>query len=64
MGYSQRRSASATETHTPTIQGGQLILEQTGTAGFLWPALERAGVTLDPVPRRFYADACSALTPP
>ncbi len=41
--------------------GGRLIVEQTGTAGFLLPALERAGVNVDPVPRRFYADACSAL---
>ncbi len=41
--------------------GGRLIVEQTGTAGFLLPALERAGVNVDPVARRFYADACSAL---
>ncbi len=41
--------------------GGRLIVEQTGTAGFLLPALERARVTLDRQPRRFYADACSAL---
>ncbi len=41
--------------------GGRLIVEQTGTAGFLLPALERARVTLDPQARRFYVDACSAL---
>ena len=41
--------------------GGRLIVEQTGTAAFLLPLLERAGVTVDSVPRRFFADACSTL---
>ena len=36
-------------------------MEQTGTAGFLLPTLEQARVTVEPVTRRFYADACSAL---
>lgn len=36
--------------------GGRLLVEQTGTAGFLLPRL-----TAEPVPRRFYADACSTL---
>jgi hypothetical protein len=37
--------------------GGRLLVEQSGTAGFLLPALG----TVEPVARRFYADACSAL---
>ncbi len=41
--------------------GGRLIVEQTGTVAFLLPALEQARVSLLPQPRRFYADACSAL---
>jgi phage terminase large subunit-like protein len=41
--------------------GGRLIVEQTGTAGFLLPALDQAGVTPELVARRFYVDACSAL---
>lgn len=39
--------------------GGRLVVEQTGTAGFLLPALGSAPVEM--VSRRFYADACSAL---
>ncbi len=34
---------------------------QTGTAAFLLPRLEQAGLKLEPVARRFYADACSTL---
>lgn len=41
--------------------GGRLVVEQTGTAGFLLPVLERAGVVVDPVSRRAYVDACAAL---
>ncbi len=41
--------------------GGRLLVEQTGTAGFLLPALEQARVTVETVSRRFYADACSTL---
>ncbi len=41
--------------------GGGLLVEQTGTAGFLLPTLEQAGAKVEPVSRRFYADACSAL---
>lgn len=41
--------------------GGRLIIEQTGTAAFLIPALQAAGVTVDSVARRFYADSCSTL---
>ena len=66
--------------------GGRLIVEQTGTAGFLLPQLQQPGSTgsflmpqpentpgmaflmpaqqrtsVEPVSRRFYADACSAL---
>lgn len=37
--------------------GGTLIVEQTGTAGFLLPRLESA----EPVSRRFFVDACSTL---
>ncbi len=39
--------------------GGRLVVEQTGTAGFLLPTLGQTPVEL--VSRRFYADACSAL---
>lgn len=41
--------------------GGRLIVEQTGTAGFLLPRLEQFGVKVDLVPRRFYVEACAAL---
>jgi hypothetical protein len=41
--------------------GGRLVVLQTGTAGFLLPALEQARTPVVPVPRRFYADACSTL---
>ncbi|MGY2127465.1 hypothetical protein [Blastococcus sp. SYSU DS0617] len=41
--------------------GGRLLVEQTGTAAFLLPALEQARVTVESIARRFYADACSAL---
>lgn len=42
--------------------GGRLIVEQTGTAAFLLPTLQQTGkVAVDPVPRRFYVDACAAL---
>lgn len=37
--------------------GGQLLVEQTGTAAFLLPRLTNT----EPVPRRFFADACSTL---
>jgi hypothetical protein len=40
---------------------GRFVVEQTGTAGFLIPALEQAGVRVDAVPRRFYVEACAAL---
>ncbi len=40
---------------------GRLLVEQTGTAGFLLPTLEQAGAKVEPVTRRFYADAYSAL---
>ncbi len=40
---------------------GRLLVEQTGTAGFLLPALEKAGVTVEPIARRFYVEACAAL---
>jgi phage terminase large subunit-like protein len=41
--------------------GGRVLVEQTGTAGFLLPNLEAAGAPVELVSRRFYADACSAL---
>jgi phage terminase large subunit-like protein len=41
--------------------GGRLIVENNGTAGFLIPALQAAGIRLELVQRHFYADACSAL---
>ena len=41
--------------------GGRIIVKTTGTAGFLIPTLEREGVPVEGVTRRFYADACSAL---
>jgi len=41
--------------------GGRVVVEASGTAGFLLPPLEAAGVPVDLVSRRFYADACSAL---
>ena len=41
--------------------GGRLLVEQTGTAAFLLPALEQARVMVEPVSRRFYVDSCSAL---
>lgn len=37
--------------------GGTVLVEQTGTAGFLLPRLNGT----EPVSRRFYADACSSL---
>lgn len=37
--------------------GGCLLVEQTGTAGFLLPSLDNA----EPVSRRFFYDACSTL---
>ncbi len=39
--------------------GGRLIVEQSGTDAFLLPDLR--DVTVDPVSRRFYSDACGAL---
>ena len=39
--------------------GGRLVVEQSGTAAFLLPDLR--DVTVDPVPRRYFADACGAL---
>ena len=41
--------------------GGRLLVEQAGTAAFLLPLLERAGVTAETVTRRFYVEACAAL---
>jgi len=41
--------------------GGRLLVEQTGTAGFLLPSLEQTGVRTETVTRRFYTDACAAL---
>ena len=41
--------------------GGRLLVESTGTAAFLLPKLEQAGVKVEQVSRRFYADACSTL---
>ncbi|WP_091944641.1 terminase large subunit [Trujillonella endophytica] len=40
---------------------GRLLIEQTGTAAFLLPALQSAGVTVETVSRRFYVEACAAL---
>jgi len=39
----------------------RLVVEQTGTAAFLLPTLERDRVPVEPVPRRFYVDVCAAL---
>ena len=39
--------------------GGRLIIEQSGTGAFLLPALR--DVTVDPVPRRYFVDACASL---
>ncbi len=44
-----------------TTWGGRLVVESSGTAAWLLPSLERAGVTVEQVPRRFYADACGSL---
>lgn len=41
--------------------GGRVLVEQTGTAAFLLPALDQADVRVEKVPRRFYVEACSAL---
>jgi phage terminase large subunit-like protein len=41
--------------------GGRLIIEQTGTAGFLLPELEAVRVVPELVTRRFYVEGCSAL---
>jgi phage terminase large subunit-like protein len=41
--------------------GGRLLVEQGGTASFLLSQLEAAHVPLEPVPRRFYVEACAAL---
>ena len=41
--------------------GGRLVVESGGTAAFLAGPLERAGVTVDAVQRRFYVEACAAL---
>ena len=42
--------------------GGRLVVEQGGTASFLIPALQQAGVKLELVAgRRFYVEACAAL---
>lgn len=35
--------------------------DPTGTSGFLLPALDQGRVTVEPVARRFYVEACSAL---
>ena len=40
---------------------GRLVVEQTGTAGFLLPTVAQGAGTVEPVSRRFYADACAAL---
>lgn len=40
---------------------GRIVVEGSGTAAFLIPALERARVGVDVQPRRFYVDACGAL---
>jgi len=39
--------------------GGRLIVEQSGTGAFLLPELR--SLTVDPVPRRYFADASGAL---
>lgn len=39
----------------------RLVVEQTGTAAFLLPTLERDRLQVEPVPRRFYVDVCAAL---
>jgi len=39
----------------------RLLVETGGTGAFLVPALEQAGVRVEQVPRRFYAEACAAL---
>jgi hypothetical protein len=36
-------------------------VEQTGTAGFLVPRLDKAGAVVEVVTRHFYVDACAAL---
>jgi hypothetical protein len=41
--------------------GGRFVVESTGTAAFLIPAMEKLGVHVDQVPRRFYVDACGGL---
>jgi hypothetical protein len=41
--------------------GGRLLVEQTGTAGFLLPEFEQRRVNVETVARRFYVEACSAL---
>lgn len=38
-----------------------LIVEASGTAGFLLPNLVAAGVPVESVTRRFYVEACAAL---
>ena len=40
---------------------GPVIVETTGTAGFLTQALENASVNVNLVARRFYVDACANL---
>lgn len=39
----------------------RLLVQTGGTAAFLVPSLEQAGVTVESVPRQFYAEACAAL---
>lgn len=41
--------------------GGQVLVEETGTAGFLIPALERAGAVVETASRRTFVDACAGL---
>src|SRR3954452_7907630 len=42
--------------------GDRLLIEQTGTAGFLLPALDaQAGVAVETFARRRYVEACAAL---
>jgi hypothetical protein len=54
-----RRARAAAARELVGTWDGRLVVEQTGTAAFLLPALQAAKP--DPVGRRFYVDARSAL---
>jgi len=44
-----------------TRWGGRVVVEQSGTAGWMVPSLEAAAVPLEQVSRRFYVESCAAL---